>query len=106
VTAPFVLVSSDGVFGRFDLAALRGCHNLNDCLFVLFVTKLCNSLDGRRLANLQTALVFCNSLDGRWRPANLQTAQHYGWLCLVTNVMCRAARVELEGCNLLGSRPA
>jgi hypothetical protein len=26
VLAPFVLVLSDGVFGRFDLAALRGCH--------------------------------------------------------------------------------
>jgi hypothetical protein len=25
VSAPFVLGSSDGVFGRFDLAALRGC---------------------------------------------------------------------------------
>jgi hypothetical protein len=24
--APFVLVLSDGVFGRFDLAALRGCR--------------------------------------------------------------------------------
>jgi hypothetical protein len=33
VTAPFVLLPSDGVFGRFDLAALRGCHTLNDCLF-------------------------------------------------------------------------
>jgi hypothetical protein len=26
ISAPFVLVPSDGVFGRFDLAALRGCH--------------------------------------------------------------------------------
>jgi hypothetical protein len=34
VTAPFVLVPLDGVFGRFDLAALRGCHTLNVCLFV------------------------------------------------------------------------
>jgi hypothetical protein len=34
VSAPFVLVPSDGVFGRFDLAALRGCHTLNVCLFV------------------------------------------------------------------------
>ena len=25
---------SDGVFGRFDLAALCGCHTLNFCLFV------------------------------------------------------------------------
>jgi hypothetical protein len=29
VSAPFALVPSDGVFGRFDLAALRGCHTLN-----------------------------------------------------------------------------
>jgi hypothetical protein len=39
VTAPFkFLVPSDGVFGRFDPAALRGCHTFNDCLFqCLFV---------------------------------------------------------------------
>jgi hypothetical protein len=37
VTAPFVLVPSDGVFGHFDLAALRGCHTFKKfvCLFVL-----------------------------------------------------------------------
>jgi hypothetical protein len=39
VTAPFVLVPSDGVFGRFDLAALRGCHTLNVCLFVLLTNS-------------------------------------------------------------------
>jgi hypothetical protein len=38
VVAPSVLVRSDGVFGRFDLVALCGCHTLNVCLFVcLFV---------------------------------------------------------------------
>jgi hypothetical protein len=26
IIAPSVLVPSDGVFGRFDLVALRGCH--------------------------------------------------------------------------------
>jgi hypothetical protein len=39
VTAPFALVPSDGVFGRFDLAALRGCHTLNVCLFVMAATS-------------------------------------------------------------------
>jgi hypothetical protein len=36
VVAPSVLVPSDqdGVFGRFDLVALCGCHTLNVCLFV------------------------------------------------------------------------
>jgi hypothetical protein len=34
VTTPFVLVPSNGVFGRFDLAALHGCHTLIVCLFV------------------------------------------------------------------------
>jgi hypothetical protein len=35
VVAPSVLVPSDGVFGRFDLVALSGCHTLNVvCLFV------------------------------------------------------------------------
>jgi hypothetical protein len=34
VSAPFVLVPSDGLFGRFDLAALCGCHTLNVYLFV------------------------------------------------------------------------
>jgi hypothetical protein len=29
ILAPLVLVPSDGVFGRFDLAALRGCHTFN-----------------------------------------------------------------------------
>jgi hypothetical protein len=33
VLAPHILVPSDGVFGRFDLAALRGCHTFNVCLF-------------------------------------------------------------------------
>jgi hypothetical protein len=28
VIAPSVLVPSDGVFGRFDLVALCGCHTL------------------------------------------------------------------------------
>jgi hypothetical protein len=32
--APSVLDPSDGVFGRFDLVALCGCHTLNVCLFV------------------------------------------------------------------------
>jgi hypothetical protein len=35
VVAPSVLVPSDGVFGRFDLVALCGCHTLNVCLFVI-----------------------------------------------------------------------
>ena len=30
-TALLVLDPSDGVFGRFDLAALCGCHTLNVC---------------------------------------------------------------------------
>jgi hypothetical protein len=29
VLAPSILVPSDGVFGRFDLVALCGCHTLN-----------------------------------------------------------------------------
>jgi hypothetical protein len=36
LSAPFLLVPSDGVFGRFDLAALRGCHTLNVCLFICY----------------------------------------------------------------------
>ena len=31
---PLFLDPSDGVFGRFDLAALCGCRTLNLCLFV------------------------------------------------------------------------
>ena len=30
-----VLDPSDGVFGRFDLAALGGCHTLNVCYVML-----------------------------------------------------------------------
>jgi hypothetical protein len=37
VLAPFVVVPSDGVFGRFDLAALRSCHTLFACLFICLV---------------------------------------------------------------------
>jgi hypothetical protein len=40
VSAPFVLVLPDGVFGRSDLAALRGCHTLNVCLFVYYILYL------------------------------------------------------------------
>ena len=32
-----VLDPSDGVFGRFDLAALCGCHTLNVCCLLLFM---------------------------------------------------------------------
>jgi hypothetical protein len=39
VVAPSVLVPSDGVFGRFDLVALCGCHTLNVCLFVCHSQK-------------------------------------------------------------------
>ena len=31
---PLLLDPSDGVFGRFDLASLCGCHTINVCLFV------------------------------------------------------------------------
>ena len=34
-----VLDPSDGVFGRFDLAALGDCHTLNVC-YVMFVINL------------------------------------------------------------------
>ena len=36
VWIPLFLDPSDGVFGRFDLAALCGCRTLNFCLFVCF----------------------------------------------------------------------
>ena len=35
VWIPLFLDPSDGVFGRFDLAALCGCRTLNFCLFVM-----------------------------------------------------------------------
>ena len=34
---PLFLDPSDGVFGRFDLAALCGCRTLNFCLFVCYI---------------------------------------------------------------------
>ena len=34
VWIPLFLDPSDGVFGRFDLAALCGCRTLNFCLFL------------------------------------------------------------------------
>ena len=37
VWIPLFLDPSDGVFGRFDLAALCGCRTLNFCLFVCYV---------------------------------------------------------------------
>jgi hypothetical protein len=52
VSAPFVLVPSNGVFGRFDLAALCGCHTLNVCLFVCFEAALKIS----ELATVKTTL--------------------------------------------------
>jgi hypothetical protein len=45
VSAPFVLNPSDGVvFGRFDLAALRGCQTFNSCLFVYLSSWICLTL--------------------------------------------------------------
>ena len=40
VWIPLFLDPSDGVFGRFDLAALCGCRTLNFCLFVLLHYRL------------------------------------------------------------------
>ena len=37
---------SDGVFGRFDLAALCGCRTLNFCLFCLFDSESETDLPG------------------------------------------------------------
>jgi hypothetical protein len=46
VVAPSVLNPSDGVFGRFDLVALCGCHTLNVCLFVCLSLSLLFVLKG------------------------------------------------------------
>ena len=43
VWIPLFLDPSDGVFGRFDLAALCGCRTLNFCLFCF--TQTCSYLD-------------------------------------------------------------
>ena len=40
VWIPLFLDPSDGVFGRFDLAALCGCRTLNFCLFCFDVVDL------------------------------------------------------------------
>ena len=42
VWIPLFLDPSDGVFGRFDLAALCGCRTLNFCLFVLYTHNTAN----------------------------------------------------------------
>jgi hypothetical protein len=39
VSAPFVLVPSDGVFGRSDLAALSGCHT-EKCMYFAWQVEL------------------------------------------------------------------
>ena len=39
VWIPLFLDPSDGVFGRFDLAALCGCRTLNFCLFVCLLLR-------------------------------------------------------------------
>ena len=50
VWKPLCLDPSDGVFGRFDLAALGGCHTLNVCYVMLCYTatfcwhKCCSTL--------------------------------------------------------------
>ena len=38
VWKPLCLDPSDGVFGRFDIAALCGCHTLNFCMLCYVVT--------------------------------------------------------------------
>ena len=45
VWIPLFLDPSDGVFGRFDLAALCGCRTLNFCLFVTRTLRACLPLD-------------------------------------------------------------
>ena len=40
---PLCLDPSDGVFGRFDLAALCGCHTLNVCCCCCCCSALCST---------------------------------------------------------------
>ena len=58
---------SDGVFGRFDLAALGGCHTLNVCYVMLYrVLGLIGLLSRLGLGSL-------GSLDVRF------FRESYGW---------------------------
>jgi hypothetical protein len=52
---PFALVPSDGVFGRFDLATLCGCHTLIVCL----LSSRPGGLEGVARANSTHCIQFC-----------------------------------------------
>ena len=44
---PIVFLNpSDGVFGRFDLAALDGCHTLNEFVMLCYVIHQHGSMKG------------------------------------------------------------
>ena len=61
VWIPLCLDPSDGGFGRFDLAALCGCHTLNVCYVMLsdwqgnYSKRILLALAGRHLKHLGQA---------------------------------------------------
>ena len=61
-----LLDPSDGVFGRFDLAALCGCLTLTVCLFVMQVT--CGG-HKRNCWNVDGELYEMDAVDMSVRPA-------------------------------------
>ena len=76
---PLFLDPSDGVFGRFDLAALCGCCTLNVCLFVIEATG------------------HVRGHNEGWRSMKQQKSFSYAEICLVqTFQVCPTA--TQEGC--------
>ena len=55
---PLCLDPSDGVFGRFDLAALCGCHTLNVCC-CCYGPVLPSSADGPLGLSVRSAMKLC-----------------------------------------------
>ena len=81
VVAKLMLDPSDGVFGRFDLAALCGCRTLNFCLFVCLLCG-CASV---HCAPRPTALQHAGTLQS-WSSCHLlvslQAVHWCYWLVL------------------------
>jgi hypothetical protein len=67
---------ADGVFGRFDLAALRGCHTLNVCLFAnrafYILALVCYLLESLCTTHMLSGTSHLRSVSNGLKPAGLR----------------------------------
>ena len=88
----FFLDPSDGVFGRFDLAALFGCHTLDVCHLMLCYNYLALA-DGRQSLICLGQLVICIPCLSRW---TIHGAKPLAVFCLDLSAVTDTSGIMLQ----------